>query len=396
MKKKVILFGGELFNKGAQAMTFVTVDEMTKRFPDHEIILFSTRDSRRSETEKKKYKFRILPFPGKKLLLAAAVTKKMKFLKPLIKDGKKRQRAEILQNADYVLDISGYALGSDWGCKKSMKYCRRMKMAKLCGAKVYLMPQSFGPFDYKGEEAGETMRTIRKCLPCAEKIMAREEEGFNLLKSCFGLRNVVKSYDIVLQNQGIDIRNIYREEPSLVIPEIAEGAVGIIPNTKTIKFCGEDVVTGLYDVIISELKACRRKIYFMIHSAEDRNFCRKLYDRYRDDYEDTFLIDRDLSCLEFDGAVRQFDFIAASRYHSVVHAYRNEVPAIVLGWAVKYRELMDAFGQAGYQFNVREDIDPALLQVAVRKMATEFETERKLIRQGLKQVRKENAFDYIQ
>ena len=29
--KNIIITGGELFNKGAQAMTFITVDEMKKR-----------------------------------------------------------------------------------------------------------------------------------------------------------------------------------------------------------------------------------------------------------------------------------------------------------------------------------------------------------------------------
>lgn len=52
MKKNVVLFGGSLFNKGAQAMTFITVDEIAKRMPDHNVILLSSKDYERNELEK--------------------------------------------------------------------------------------------------------------------------------------------------------------------------------------------------------------------------------------------------------------------------------------------------------------------------------------------------------
>ena len=55
--RNIIITGGELFNKGAQAMTFVTVSELKKRFPNHKIILLSEMDKRRPKEEKAKYAF---------------------------------------------------------------------------------------------------------------------------------------------------------------------------------------------------------------------------------------------------------------------------------------------------------------------------------------------------
>ena len=55
--KNIIITGGELHNKGAQAMTFVTVIELKKRFPDHQIYLLSELDLNRPKDEKKKYAF---------------------------------------------------------------------------------------------------------------------------------------------------------------------------------------------------------------------------------------------------------------------------------------------------------------------------------------------------
>ena len=34
MKKYILVTGGELRNKGAQAMTFITVDQIAKKFPE--------------------------------------------------------------------------------------------------------------------------------------------------------------------------------------------------------------------------------------------------------------------------------------------------------------------------------------------------------------------------
>ena len=53
----IIITGGELFNKGAQAMTFVAVDELRKRFPEHEVCLLSEMDLERPEEERRKYAF---------------------------------------------------------------------------------------------------------------------------------------------------------------------------------------------------------------------------------------------------------------------------------------------------------------------------------------------------
>ncbi|GAE28192.1 hypothetical protein JCM9140_4400 [Halalkalibacter wakoensis JCM 9140] len=61
MGKYVLITGGELFNKGAQAMTFTTVNEIKSRFKDKEIVLLSSRDYLRDKNEKEQYSFKILP-----------------------------------------------------------------------------------------------------------------------------------------------------------------------------------------------------------------------------------------------------------------------------------------------------------------------------------------------
>lgn len=59
-QKYIAIVGGELFNKGAQAMTFTVINEMKDKYPDAEILLLSSMDYERPSEEKERYNFEIL------------------------------------------------------------------------------------------------------------------------------------------------------------------------------------------------------------------------------------------------------------------------------------------------------------------------------------------------
>ncbi|OUZ23677.1 hypothetical protein A5867_001362 [Enterococcus sp. 6D12_DIV0197] len=60
---------------------------------------------------------------------------------------------------------------------------------------------------------------------------------------------------------------------------------------------------------------------------------------------------------EFEKLIQQFDYAIASRFHSVVHSYKEKVPCLILGWAIKYQELAKLFDQSQYVLDVRNDIN---------------------------------------
>lgn len=62
-KRNIMIYGGEFFNKGAQAMSFVTISRLKTFFPNHEIYFISERDCLRPESELSKYNFEIIPNP---------------------------------------------------------------------------------------------------------------------------------------------------------------------------------------------------------------------------------------------------------------------------------------------------------------------------------------------
>lgn len=149
--KNIIITGGELFNKGAQAMTFITVDEIKKRFPDHRILVLSEMDLQRPKKEQEQYAFSFMGwYPIK---FAKCQSNPILRALCLLRNQKELMEAEaIYKNTDLMIDISGYALGSNWSKETCNRYLDHLEFAKEFRIPVYLMPQSFGPFEFQGDE----------------------------------------------------------------------------------------------------------------------------------------------------------------------------------------------------------------------------------------------------
>ena len=388
-KRKILITGGELFNKGAQSMSFIAIDELKTRFPDHEIILVSEDDYKRNDQEKNQYNFTIF-YDLFKILFGFGIYAKIKKVnKNIIYESKK-----ILQETDMLIDISGYALGSNWNLASTLHYISKIRAAKKYGIKVFLMPQSFGPFDYKGVKGIFINAQIKNTLKYASIIYARESEGFDLLTKRFNLVNVRLSSDLVLQNEGIDLNKIYNNLPMIKKFEIRNSSVAIIPNMKNFKYGNKDEIIKLYKASIDKLLGLDKTIYLVRHSYEDIQACEIIKSRFREN-EKVILLTEDYSCLEYDEMVKEFDYIIASRYHSIVHAYRQGIPCIALGWATKYYELLSIFNQERYVFDVREKVDLNKFLDKIDAIDEKYTIESTEIKENLRTLRGNNIFTAI-
>lgn len=391
--RNIIITGGELFNKGAQAMTFTAVSELKKRYPDHEIFLLSPQDLQRPEEELGQYAFRFLPWEPIKfakaqnapLLRAACLLRNKNAL---------LNTEKIYRSCDLMIDVSGYALGSVWSAAACRNYLDRLEYARAFHIPVYLMPQSFGPFDFSGENAAALHERIRTLLGSVRIICAREKEGHDELTQRYGLTNVQRKPDLVLNCKELDIRSVYKTAPRLRVPVIEGAAVGVVTNERIAAAAGEDAVLAMYSAVLAELSDRGSPVYILSHSSNDFALSRRIKALFPDD-ERIVLLEEDYSCLEFNEIVKQFRYIIASRFHAIVHAYKNCVPCISPGWAVKYRDLMAEFGQKEYFVDAREGLDAARIIALIHLMETRLETEKKKIAVRLSDLQKENVFDIL-
>lgn len=390
--RNIIITGGGMVNKGAQAMTLIAVHELRQRFPGHRIFLYSPVDLANPKLEKRQFAF---DFTGWYPMKFAHCQRK-----PLLRAiTLLRSRAELLEaealyrNTDFIVDISGYALGSNWNDKVCHDFLDILEFAQGFGIPVYLMPQSFGPFDFGPERQALDAR-VRALLPTAKVIFAREQEGYDALLKTYGLTNVRLATDLVLGSKGIDLNNVFRTVPAIDLPQIRENSVAVIPNSMNASVSSQETVTALYTRVIEQLLSLGRTVYLLSHSTMDAALCRTLKDRFEAN-EDVVLLEQDFSCLQFNELVRKFRYLVASRFHSIVHAYKNGVPCVALGWATKYHDLLKLFGQERYVFDVRSEAGTAHMLAAIARMDSCHAEEAAAIRAGLSAVQRENVFDVL-
>ena len=390
--KNIIITGGGFGNKGAEAMTYISVAELKKRFPQHTIYLYLPDHEAIPTEQKKQYAFEFLGWNPIKFARA----QKNPLLNVLCALKNRREFSacnNVYKNTDLMVDISGYALGSNWSEKICSDYLDNIEFAYFYGIPVYLMPQSFGPFDFFYDAGKKIDMRAANLLSTVKRICAREAEGYNYLVEHYRLNNVELKPDLVLNNSSVDYQQVFRRMPEFNIPTIAPDSVCVIPNDKVYEFCRTNA-QDVYEAVISELLSRGKMVYLMFHSTMDRDKCVSLKNKFQNEQNVIFL-DQDYSCIEYNEIVKQFHYIVGSRFHSIVHALKNGIPCIALGWAVKYHDLLKEFGQETYYHDMRTFSDMSGILRSLMQMEERYKEEAIRIMQHIKDVQKENVFDVI-
>lgn len=400
---KVLIVGANYNNKGAQSMLFITVDEIKKRFSEADIY-FATAEI----IDEKNLTFKRIYYNElSKSIALGGITGKIAFIKSIIKDcvkfiiGKRNNLwmsldlKHLLPTINLIIDVSGFNLGKKWSVDIQEAYLTNIKLAKKYNIDMYLMPQSFGPFDYDKDKKF-LLDEINDLLQYPIRIYARENNGYKLLVKNFGLRNVELSADLVLQNSGIELEHIYKTKMEIELPLIAsESCVAIIPNNQCIRYGNKDVIIDIYKRIIEQLLVAKKEVYIFRHSGEDLRVCKWIKDSFIDN-DHVHMLDNDFNCIEYSEFIKGFQFVICSRFHGIVHAYRNFIPCIALGWAAKYQELTKVVDQEKYSFDITsQSFNASDVMFKLSYMIDHFKDESNLIQKNVVRIQRDNCFSFL-
>ena len=190
------------------------------------------------------------------------------------------------------------------------------------------------------------------------------------------------SADIVLREKNfpsVDDILVSAETDEAKYPE--PGSVGLILNENVFRVGDRDSVLNLYVKMLDKLVEKGEKVYILSTSTADVNLVDKVLEKTanRDAVE---LISGEYASPELIDIIARFKYVVASRYHSVVFAYKSGVPGIILGWATKYIDLAEHFQQQDYVFDIRKlDVDEMIAKIDL--MSANHETEARRIRESL-------------
>jgi len=218
---------------------------------------------------------------------------------------------------------------------------------------------------------------MKRYLGYPKKIFIREHAGLESLRR-FTTRNVERCDDTLLTHRSYNLENIYKTEIHFKTIEIEPHAVGVIPNTRVLERANRHAFYAMYSSLIERLINAGKKVYLVPYANQDLGIIEEMKDYFRDQ-KDVKLISDDLNAIELENLVQQFDFLIASRYHAIIHAYRNGIPVIAIGWAIKYSDLLNSFDQGDYCFDIREKPSYDLIASKVDSLMNNREKERQRI-----------------
>ncbi|UOR16077.1 polysaccharide pyruvyl transferase family protein [Qipengyuania aquimaris] len=386
--KTFIITGIQMRNKGSQAMFLSLYSGLKAKYPDCEVIGFSNKfDS------PEQYAFTLLPYDDYTRLVFRHRLNAVPMLVPLLTtfagiarktdkwNGMVAEMEKALRNADAIFDASGYTLGSGWSKAGGRMLLQTIRLAKRYDKKIVLMPQSFGPFDWGEDDDEEFLEEVKEELSYATRVYPREREGYECLKG-LGLDNVELSADMVIREKLFPTASeIHASGDRKEVEYPEKGSIGFIINENVFRVGNPGAVLDLYVKLLDKLVKSGEKIYILTTSTADTGLAEQVLDRV-EQRDKVGVISGEYSSPELIDIISRFKYVVASRYHSVVFAYRTGVPAIILGWASKYIDLANHFGQQDYVFDIREPgVDRIFGQID--RMSANHETESAKIRDRL-------------
>lgn len=252
------------------------------------------------------------------------------------------------------------------------------------------MPQSFGPFKYSDYS---TLEYVKKTLPLCDLIYVREKKGYNeLLK--MGVSNVQLSSDSVLLEKKLDVTQLIKnhKEYDETFEINSPHNIGLIPNMRLVDSGNCDLRKLLDFYCRCILHASDYNFYLLAHAGEDLELCRQIKSCFKDD-DRVILVDHVLTSFSYEKLAKDLSFIVASRYHSIIHAYKESTPAVILGWSEKYNEVANIFEQSNYLIKTErikegDDIFDAMIANCLK--------EREVIGMKLPEIQKENCYSFLE
>jgi polysaccharide pyruvyl transferase WcaK-like protein len=241
---------------------------------------------------------------------------------------------------DLVLDAAGFAYGDNWPASRARLSAEYYKSLRSRGAKVILMPQSFGPFT-----RADVRDAARDLLGQADLIFPRDDTAMQAVEALVG------PADHILQSPDFTPL-IHGELPEgLALPE---RAAAVIPNQKMIQMAAisPDAYEAFLVKIIELFTEHGLSPFLLPHASQDAPLIERVKARTR--LNVPVVIEHD--ALKLKAIIRECHMTMCSRFHGLVSALSQGVPAISTGWSHKYRHLLEEYEYPESLFELNGDL----------------------------------------
>jgi colanic acid/amylovoran biosynthesis protein len=248
------------------------------------------------------------------------------------------------------VDIAGFAYSDQWGGRPTHDLAALAAYFRARNVPVILLPQAFGPFRHDDIRA-----SMQRVLQHATLVYARDQQSLEYLGELGASKaRVMLAPDITL---------FYSGEPSLHATG-AEPYACVVPNMRVL----DRGRKGWADRYLPDFVQIARRlaqrglaVRVVVHDAsgEDAALARRCV-------EDAALpavrLVEERSPLALKRLLGGSMLVVGSRYHSLVAALSQQVPAVAVGWSHKYEMLFRDFGLQDFVFTSADESVDVLLE----------------------------------
>jgi colanic acid/amylovoran biosynthesis protein len=248
------------------------------------------------------------------------------------------------EGIDVLLDASGFAYGDAWRPAWVDGGAEAIERAKEAGQKVVMLPQAFGPFTVP-----RVREAARRILKSADLVYARDPQSHSFVTELCS-----NEYEQTKVRQAPDFTNLLPGE----VPnkwDRGDKLVAIIPNAKMLEHGTDEEAREYVPFIcrcIDTIESCGYKPFILLH---ERKHDEKLASRIQGESPTPVNAVYEPDPLRIKGIISTCSFVVSSRFHGLVNALSQGVPALATSWSHKYRHLMEAYGMGRYLVGVNSD-----------------------------------------
>lgn len=234
------------------------------------------------------------------------------------------------REVDAILDASGYRYSDVLNPRHVRSLAKRARRSRREARKFVLLPQAFGPFSH---ESKEHLATI---VDSVDLVYPRDELSYKYIVDHVGERaNVRIAPDFTATLPGF----LRPQHDGL------RGRLCVIPNKRMLDQT-EETVRVAY---IPLMRECLRRAlesdmepFVLIHEMHDEALAHEMVDGL----PETVDVIKESDARAVKGIVGATSAVISSRFHGLVNALSQGVPALGTGWSHKYEMLFKDYGFA--------------------------------------------------
>lgn len=233
------------------------------------------------------------------------------------------------REVDVVLDASGFAYSDQWGAAKTKELAVAARSWASRGTKVILMPQAFGPFESPGMK-----RLVESIVRNSSLVMARDNTSATYLREAVGESWPITKYpDFTMLLEGILPAGM----------EEKQKGVCIVPNARMRDKVDAGAAESYLPFLIriaKILEAEKASPFLLVHEGlADRVLAEEVVGAV-----EGLQITTESDPLKIKGILGASTAVIGSRFHALVNALSQGVPAMATSWSHKYSELLEDYG----------------------------------------------------